>query len=216
MVKKTYKCRKPSSYYGHNIWKTQQLFENHLGSLIGANAASSGCLFRCFTFSRRYLQSNPMVSPPVRQSLHGKSHLQCRKLGASPVLQRRWQSRHGNHHTPSGVFWFNAIFSVVSTDTDNKIRFKMFTYNCQEWVLLDLSKQYIISTYFNSFDFYQELQRNSKLHDFVHLHPVSSSFAFWYGIVGRVLMITNWFLCVYIYIYIWIHLCMHKIGNDVQ
>lgn len=44
MEKKHTNVRKPSSYYEHNIWKTQQLFENHLGSLIGANAASSGCV----------------------------------------------------------------------------------------------------------------------------------------------------------------------------
>lgn len=85
----------------------------------------------------------PWFPPPVRQSLHGRSHLQCREIGISPGDG----SRPRKSSYVIRVFWFNAIFSVVSTDTDNKIRFKMFTYSCQQWVLLHLSKQYIISTY---------------------------------------------------------------------
>lgn len=87
--------------------------------------------FRCFTISQ-IISVPPMVPPPVRQSLHGKSHLQCREIGVSPVLQEEMTvSPRKSSYVIRGFLVQCYFLTLYLLTRIIKICFKMFTYSCQ-------------------------------------------------------------------------------------
>ena len=167
--------------------------------------------FRCFTFSRRYLRSNPMV-PPTSQAITPWQE--------PPSVEGNWGYLpfcRGDDSLATEIIIRHQGFLVQCYLLALYLLTRIIKYALK--CLLTIAKngcswtsQSNISFQHNSthLTFIKSFRGSVKtkgctsflktlefqLHDSVHLHPVSSSFAFWYGIVGRVLMITILFLYI--------------------